>query len=123
MLSVMKKSQHKGCYLNKSIEIDDTRQFVYARDFYRCQYKDCTVRGWDNLQMAHRIRKGRTDYVRNFWRDKWGIYISLKQAKDILNHPLNLITSCPLHNQLFLIDNEPIESDELLEKIKETMYD
>lgn len=87
----------------KSDKIEQVRLEVYERDNYQCQYPDCEVRGHDNLQMAHRIQrtKGNKNFVVNFWASEYREFITLKQAEDILNHPINLMSSCADHNSSF----------------------
>ena len=87
----------------KSDEIEQTRLEVYERDLYTCRHFECNVMGYDNLQLAHRIAqtKANKNFVVTFWASEYGEFITLKQAEAILNHPINLMSSCADHNSHF----------------------
>lgn len=103
----------------RDYEIYESKKAIFARDNWRCQFPDCDVRGQENLQVAHRIKqgKGSEDYVMVFWYDQYGQSISRKYAQHIINHPFNMVASCPQHNDAFNIFYKPEERDALLEKI------
>ena len=107
----------------KSIDIEDMRTEVYERDLYNCVYPDCTITGYDNLIMAHKISRSKKniEYVIRFWWNKYDELLTKKEAEAVLNNKLNLVTSCAEHNQSFLIDAKPVEIDKLLRRIKQGM--
>lgn len=104
----------------KQLDIGETRIRVYTRDFFHCQYPGCNISGYMNLQMAHNVSKGKgnTSYVIGFWLREFGKDITINEAEKILNHDMNLTTSCPNHNSYFNIGNNPVERDKLLKKIE-----
>ena len=110
--------------------IDDSKLYIFTRDWFKCQHPDCNIRGIGNLEVAHRIAKGEKsaknnvnrDYVIRFWYQNFNEMITKKYACDvILNHPLNMVTSCREHNDYFNIAGRPQEMDELLRKIYEDL--
>lgn len=106
----------------EDLTIHDMRMEVYERDKFQCQYPGCQVKGFDNLQLAHKLaRTKNVNYVIQFWYREYEELLTKKEASAILNHKLNLITSCAKHNQLFLIDGNRLESDRLLRRIKLSM--
>lgn len=109
----------------KSYQIQQTREIVYSRDMFECQYPGCAKAGYSNIEMAHLVSKGLSNikYVKRFWIEKFNIYLTNKNAGDILNHPLNLITSCRDHNSYHNIGNQPQKRDELLYKIANIVND
>jgi len=107
----------------KDLKIKETRDRVYYRDGFRCQYPECNRIGYMSLEMAHRISKGKdnVNYVMNFWYKNFSQMISNKKAEEILNHDLNLVSSCSKHNSYFNIGNSPVERDRLLFEIKKVL--
>jgi 5-methylcytosine-specific restriction endonuclease McrA len=107
----------------KDLEISDTRARVYCRDGFQCQYPRCGQIGYTNLEMAHRISKGKGNvfYVMNFWWHNYAEWITAEYAKKILNHDMNLVSSCSKHNSYFNIGNQPVERDKLLREIKKAL--
>lgn len=106
-----------------SYDIEQSRLIVYGRDFYTCQYEGCEVSGYYNIELAHRIAKYMYKHVQQFIYDNYRIDLTIKEAKAVLNHPLNLVTSChhKPHNSSFNIGNQKVPRDQLLKKIWETM--
>lgn len=90
-----------------------TKETVWARDGYRCQYRNergfqCADTG--PLMLAHRIGQGHAGSVQTKWNGEF------KEDRDIrfienhvMNHPLNLVTCCTnlSHNSSFNIGNNP----------------
>ena len=118
--------KNKKMNFKKSDEIELTRLEVYWRDGDQCQYIDkdgnqCNVRGYDNLVMAHRIHKGNKKFVVKFWASEYKQFITLKQAKAILNHPINLMTSCADHNSYFNCAFSTKIACDILRQIKEDL--
>ena len=107
------------------MEIAETREYIYARDYYKCQYPGCHVVGYDNLQLAYRIAQTKTnrDYVQRYIFDKYGVRLTKTDAMALLHHYDNLITSCAKHNSTFNIGNVPEERDRLIEIIFEDVTD
>jgi len=99
--------------------IDEIRKLVYERDSYLCQYPGCDKFGYGNIEMAHRMSNSEMNigFIRRIAQAYYGLDLSKKDARAMLNHPLNLITSCSYHNQLFLIDNRPAEKILMVERI------
>ncbi len=112
--------------MSKDLDIYDTKMYVFKRDGYRCQHSGCNVRGVDNLQAAHRISKGvenakrnaNRDYVMRFWFEQYKELITKKEAMAILNHPLNLVSSCEKHNSYFNCGNRVVDRIRILRDIK-----
>ena len=106
------------------LDITEKRLEIYARDNYKCQYPDCDVTGCDNIELAHRISKGKNsvNWVRSEIRRKFDVDLSDVKITDILNHPINLKTSCRKHNDYFNIGNKPEKAKLLLIDIYYTIY-
>ena len=100
----------------KNLDIFEIRKEVYERDNYQCKHKGCFTKGWDNLQLAHKISRSKKniDHVIKFMFREYNELVTRKEAEAVLNNKLNLVTSCSLHNQSFLIDNNPVEMGKLL---------
>lgn len=109
--------------MNKDIEINETRKQVYARDNYTCQHPECDVSGWENLELAHCISKGKSNqrYIQNLMAAYYDKYVSLKEVREMLNHPLNLKTSCRKHNSYFNIGFNRMKAVNLLKEIKKDL--
>jgi len=119
--------------MRKDLEIDEIREEIYFRDrdrndgdVYKCMYRrglsdQCEIKGYYKLQMAHRasLSKKNIKHVMKFWYDNYDEILTFREAEKILNNKLNLITSCPAHNQSFLIDNNPVAMNKLLIQIKQ----
>ena len=105
----------------KDLTIFDTREEVFERDSFQCQYEDCIIKGWNNLQLSHKISRSKKniEHVIRFWYNEYDKLITKKEAETVLNGKLNLVTSCAEHNSSFLIDAKPVEIDKLLRRIKQ----
>ena len=103
----------------KDFEILETRMIVYTRDFFTCRHRNCFVCGSDNIQLAHRIAQTEANkkYVQQYWLDNFDKVISLRKAERILHHPLNLATSCIMHNSYFNVGHNPEKRKIILDKI------
>jgi len=100
--------------------IDETREFIYCRDNWQCQYKGCKSVPVEMLQLAHKISKGLTGqkYVQRYLLEKYDLYLTLKQIKnEFIHNHLNMITSCPKHNDYFNCLNNPVEANKIIEAI------
>lgn len=99
----------------KDIEIYETRQRVYLRDGYLCQYNDeCLAL---ELELAHRISKSIQNrrMIQRILREKYNIETTTKDCKKILNMDFNLVTSCREHNSYWNCGNNLIVMETLLE--------
>lgn len=98
-----------------SQEIEDNKRKILDRDHWHCQYPECGLAG---TQLAHRISKGKYNKIgaQNYIEIKYGRKFS---KKDIIHHEFNMITVCniPSHNDHFNIGNDPVASEELLDRI------
>jgi hypothetical protein len=103
----------------KDLIIFDIREEVYERDGLQCQYEGCAVRGWANLQLAHRLSRSEKNikHVIRFMFENYGELSTRKEAEAILNNKLNLVTSCADHNSSFLIDSDYVATEKLLKEI------
>lgn len=101
----------------KDIEIMDIRLEIYNRDNYTCQYPDCNIKGFDNLQLAHRIGQGHNLSIENYFRWFKEINLTKKFIEIILNHKFNLVSSCAKHNDYFNIGFKNEATIKLLNKI------
>ena len=104
----------------KNIQIQETRELVYYRDEGKCQ--NCGKTGnMNELQLAHRIPRTRTGLVINEWFLLYHDLLTIKQAEDILNNPINLKLSCADCNSSFLVTNKPEEIKKILDWIKNNL--
>lgn len=87
--------------------IKETRLYVFNRDNWHCVV--CGKKtDWSTGQLAHRIPK--TKYNLKTYGDR------------IINHPMNLRLTCSLKcNDAVLIGGKPIEKEQLLYAIKNTL--
>lgn len=92
----------------------DQRQEIFARDGYIC--KICGRHIYNlHPQIAHRIKQGKQTI--NFLK-KHKNGLTDKQCISIINHELNLVTTCSLKcNDKCNIFYNPVERDDLLNKI------
>ena len=98
-------------------DMNERERFEYQENRIRLMVErgcTCEVCGkhldYGNLQLAHRIASTK-GYLK-------------KYGKDVIHHPLNLATVCSLKcNDAVLLDpkTHPIEAQELIEKIKESL--
>jgi len=106
----------------KKVEVDEKRIEIYQRDDYKCQFQGCNKRGAENLELAHRINKGKTahKYVQNYIQDKYKVRLSTAcVSRFFVNHSLNLVSSCRAHNDYFNIFFNPEATNQLIDKIYE----
>jgi len=92
--------------------IDSKKRFhVFQRDGFRCQHKGCYVVGYSDLEVAHRIAntKANAKWITNM--------TGYEHPEQVLDHPLNLKTSCRKHNDYFNIGNKPKIATELIYEI------
>lgn len=111
----------------KDDRIRRTKETVWARDGYRCQYRNghgvqCCNTG--PLTLAHRIGKGHAESVRTKWNgefneDRDSRFIDAH----VMHHPLNLVTCCTNtdHNSSFNIGFQPVAVREKLYEIRENL--
>jgi len=100
--------------------IDETREFIYCRDNWQCQYEGCKSVPVDILQLAHRISKGLVGqkYVQRYLLEKYDLYLTLKQVKEqFIHNSLNMVTSCPKHNDYFNVLFNPEEANKIIDAI------
>jgi hypothetical protein len=93
---------------------------ILERDKYTCRECGRTYQRTGSIQLAHRIKqgKGSENYILKFYYQHFGQSISLKMAREILNHPDNLVSVCSLKcNDRQNIFFNPVERDKLLLKI------
>lgn len=93
---------------------------ILERDNFTCQECGKKFQATGSVQLAHRIKKGKgsENYVLKFYYQNFGQSISLKMAREILNHPDNLVSVCSLKcNDRQNIFFNPVERDKLLLKI------
>ena len=84
--------------------IKETRFYVFNRDKWHCVVCGKKI-DWSTGQMAHRIPKTKQN-IKTY---------GLK----IIDHPFNLKTTCCLRcNSAVLINNRPVEKEQLIEAIK-----
>ena len=98
-------------------DMTERERFIYQENRMRLMVErgcTCEVCGnhldYGNLQLAHRLPKSK-GYLK-------------KYGKEVIHHPLNLATVCSLKcNDAVLLDpkTHPIEAQELIEKIKESL--
>lgn len=89
-------------------EVQDTRQYVFARARYKCESCGLYVNRYGTAQVAHRIPQTK----RNI----------LKYGKRVIHHPLNLAATCCLEcNAAVDIRNHPIEIAALVKKIRRAL--
>lgn len=101
----------------KDLDIRDTRLFVYNRDEYKCQHPNCEIRGFENLELAHRIGQGHKNGIKKIILQIYGKHITKKELDKIIHHPLNFATSCKKHNSFFNIGFNEMNTYYLLDKI------
>lgn len=100
--------------------MDEKRFYIYIRDSFKCQHKNCKVCGTKNIELAHRLHKGVqtenwvSDYVATNYN---GHFLTKKNLNKIIHSPLNIVTSCRKHNDYFNCLFKKEEAKELLEKI------
>lgn len=104
----------------------EVRKQVLIRDFFSCQRCGKSP-GVNGLQIAHRIKSGTGTekyiqfYLETVQHQEW----FLKDIREkIIDHPLNLVTTCSLScNDSFNIFNNPEERDRLINKILINLVD
>ncbi|MBV6342416.1 HNH endonuclease [Candidatus Magnetobacterium casense] len=97
----------------------EVRAEVFARDIWSCQYPGCGVVGGLGIQIAHRIAD--TESNRKECRALFGL--KRKAEEDaIINHPMNLVTSCAKHNSRFNVGNVKAKRLELFRAIYEKLF-
>ena len=97
----------------KNDQIRTTKEIVWARDGYRCQYRNihgvqCCDTG--PLTLAHRIGQGHAVSVQTKWNGEFCEDRDIRFIENrVMNHPLNLVTCCTNlnHNSSFNIGNNP----------------
>lgn len=92
----------------------EQRYSIFARDGFICQ--TCGKPVYNRQpQIAHRIKQGKQS-VNFLLKEKK--CLTVKQAEAILNHELNLVTTCSLKcNDSQNIFFKPVERDELIKQI------
>ena len=84
--------------------IKETRLYVFNRAGWRCAVCGKKI-DWNTGQLAHRIPKTKHNIK------QYGL--------SVIDHPFNVWTTCSLRcNAAVLIDNRPIEKQQLIEAIK-----
>jgi hypothetical protein len=99
------------------------RYEIFARDMFTCQYCGKSP-GGNKLQLAHRIRQGSgsVKVVQDFWSANYKEDITKKKAESIIDHPLNIVTTCSLKcNSKFNVFFNRIEVAKILKKIRKVM--
>lgn len=106
--------------MERSYKIAESKRRIFARDLYRCQYPGCRVTGEGRIEVAHRIAKSQSNAkeIRQFLRDEMGSDWTLAMVTEkIIHHPLNMVTSCRLHNDNFNIGFITVKKLELVRRI------
>lgn len=85
----------------KSFQIGETKEKVFARDRYTCQYCGGSIHQYGTPQLAHLIPQKMID-----------IY-----GEKIIHHPLNLKSACCLRCNNAMQVNSPVEQNEIARKI------
>ena len=111
----------------KDDRIKNTKEIVWSRDGYRCQYRnERGVQCCDNgpLTLAHRIGKGHTVSVQTKWNGEFNEDRDIRFIENrVMHHPLNLVTCCTdlNHNDSFNIGFNPGAVRERLYAIHEQL--
>jgi len=93
---------------------------LFNRDNFQCQREGCTKCGIDNIELAHRISKGKCGclYVQRYLRERHGKEYTLKQVEEkYIHHPFNIVTSCKEHNDSWNCLNNPCEANKIIDSI------
>jgi len=100
-------------------KIAEAKTKIFTRDFYQCRFPGCFVRGEQNLELAHRIAKGKGNrkYIRNKIRQWFGEDLDEAGIDKIIHHHFNLVTSCRIHNPYFNLANNKQMADQLILEI------
>lgn len=99
--------------------MEELRQEIYERDGYRCQYPGCNIMGYQSLQLAHRINKGKSSrqWIKSRIDGMFGTDLSNKQIDEIIHHKKNIVSSCAKHNDYFNIAFKPKIAEALIIEI------
>lgn len=90
--------------MDKRMTIKETRLYVFNRDSWHCVVCGKKI-DWSTGQLAHRIPKTKRNIK------QYGL--------SVIDHPFNVRATCSLRcNAAVLIDNRPIEKQQLIEAIK-----
>ena len=103
----------------------ERREEVFIRDMYTCQ-KCGKTPGQDGLQIAHRMHQGKQteNYIIGVINAEYGVSVSRKWVKDhVIDHPLNVATSCPDCNSYFNLLFKRVEAKKLLDTILADVID
>lgn len=102
-------------------EIMENCRAIHERDGWHCKYPGCH---YEDIQIAHHISKGDT-YITstlNRWNREYQEHRTYKWIKaHVINHPLNVVTSCAAHNSRFNIGNSPGAVRDKLNEIREAL--
>ncbi len=111
--------------MNKQSIIDDTRDRVYVRDSFLCQFFGCHEGSVNRLQMAHRLAKTQANraWIKRTTHILLNVDLTEHQVDLIIHHDFNLVTSCAKHNDYFNIGNKPNDRKVLLIRICRDLID
>lgn len=111
--------------MNKQSIIDDTRERVYVRDSFLCQFFGCHEGSVGRLQMAHRLSKSRAnrEWIKRKSYEMFQIDLTESQVDLIIHHDFNLVTSCAKHNDYFNLGNRTNDRKDLLVRIYRDLID
>lgn len=103
--------------------IDSQKRYeIFARDFFQC--RRCGATGQEKLTLAHRIKSGvgSEEFLIKYFEAVYNISLQKKQARDILDHELNLVTACRGKcNDSMNIFFNPVKSVDLIKRIAEDL--
>ena len=104
----------------------DYKYSIFQRDNFKCQFEGCNICGCDNLELAHRISKGKTGqkYVKRYLLEKYEFNFTKREVLQyFINHRFNMVTSCKKHNDYFNVLYNPEEANKIIDEIIKSKFD
>ncbi len=99
----------------------NTRQKVFKRAFWMCEYPDCNKPA---TEIAHRIANTQENHklVKRILLEKYGIDVPLRTVRHaVIDNPYNLAASCREHNDYFNCGYNMNDVYTIIEQCKEVL--